>query len=475
METVDILIEDGDLLTMCGDGIGYIGKGAVAIAGNSIAAVGRADEIRKTCRAKRVIDATDMAVLPGFIDGHLHTVIALLRGVGQDARSWHVGMDPYFNHMTIEAVEAGAQISAIEAIRAGTTTFCDIGPAMPLVLPFYERVGIRACVCSLISQVPPVESTIRDGELLPFDEDIGRQRLQENIEIIESWNGKAKGRISVMLGPQAADYCSVELFGEIYALAEKHNLRVHMHLAQDEREMRQVELRYGKRPVQFLQDLGFLSDRLIVAHLIYCTDDEVREVAESGAAMAFCPSSLLICDGILPPADVFLQAGGRVCLGTDETSSNNGVNLFSEMKIAALAMKMKRRDPAFFPAWQALRLVTIDGARALGLDDIIGSLEAGKRADIILIDLQRPSLAPVLRDPVRNLVPNLVLSARGDEVVLSMVDGRVIYENGKIITIDEKESLEFIGRAAREVNEGAAEEVMRRKTPQYRFTVDGKY
>lgn len=475
METVDILIEEGDLFTMRGDGVGYVEKGAVAVTGNSITAVGATDELRKTYDAKRVINAEGMAVLPGFIDGHLHTVIALLRGVGQDAPSWHIGMDPYFNSMTIEAVEAGAQLSAIEAIRAGTTTLCDIGPAMPLVLPFYERVGIRACVCSLISQVPPVESIIPEGELLPFDEEIGKQRLQENIELIEQWNGKAQGRISVMLGPQAADYCSVDLFEKILDLVEKHNLRVHMHLAQDLREIRQVELRYGKRPVQFLQDLGFLTDRLIAAHLIYCTDDEVRAVAESGAAMAFCPSSLLICDGILPPADIFLESGGPVCLGTDETSSNNGVNLFSEMKIAALAMKMKRQDPAFFPAWQALRLATVDGARALGLGDIIGSLEAGKRADIILVDLQKPSLLPSLREPVRNIVPNLVLSARGDEVVMSIVDGNVLYENGRITTIDEEESLAFITRAAGEVNRGAAEEVIRRGTPQYRFTSEGKY
>jgi 5-methylthioadenosine/S-adenosylhomocysteine deaminase len=197
--------------------------------------------------------------------------------------------------------------------------------------------------------------------------------------------------------------------------------------------------------------------------MVKCTDEEVALIAESGASMAFCPSSLIICDGIVPPADVFLDSGGTACFGTDETSSNNGANIFSEMKIGSLALKMKRRDPTYLPAWKALRMATIEGARSLGLDHEIGSLEAGKKADIILVDLQKPSMLPALREPVRNITPNLVLSARGDEVAMSIIDGTVIYENGRIKTIEEEKLLKFVQEVSDVVNQEASREVKKGK------------
>ena len=278
-----------------------------------------------------------------------------------------------------------------------------------------------------------------------------------------------------MIGPQGPDYCSVELFKRIKEVARKHDLKIHMHIGQGDREILQMKNRYGKRPVEFLQEIGYLDEQLLAVHMVLCTDEEVEQIARSGASMAFCPSSLIICDGIVPPADVFVRAGGNVCLGTDETSSNNGTNIFSEMKIAALALNMKNEDTTFMPTWRVLRMATIEGAHALGLGHEIGSLEEGKKADVILVDLKKPSMMPVLRSPVRNIVPNLVLSARGDEVVMSIIDGKVIYENGKIATIDEDELLEFVQQETEAVNEQASKEVIRRKTFQHRMTAEGKY
>jgi len=472
---VDLLIVHGDILTMAGEGVGYVADGSVAVNGNEIVAVGPSSDLEKRYEAKRVIDAKNKAVLPGLIDGHLHTVIGILRGLGQDARSWHEGVDPFFEQLTPDAVLAGAYLCAIEAVRAGTTTFGDYGPGMLITLPFYEKLGVRAKVCTLISEVPPVESLLREGELYPFDPQIGQMRLQENLEVINNWNGGAGGRITTMIGPQGADYCSVALFEKIKDIAEQRDLKIHMHIGQGEREILQMKNRYGKRPVEFLHEIGYLDERLLAVHMVKCTNDEVAHIAESGASMAFCPSSLIICDGIVPPADVFLDHGGSVCLGTDETSSNNGTNVFSELKLGSLALKMKRQDPEYLPAWKALRMATIEGARAIGLDRDIGSLEPGKKADIILVDLQKPPTLPVLREPVRNIVPNLVLSARGDEVAVSIIDGKIIYENGRITTIDEQELLGFVQKVSDEVNLEASREVKKRKTFQHRLTLEGKY
>jgi 5-methylthioadenosine/S-adenosylhomocysteine deaminase len=472
---IDILLTHADVFTMAGDGVGYLEDGAVAVEGNAIVAVGPTSELEARYAAKRTIDATLKAVLPGLIDGHVHTAIAILRGLGQDAPTWHEGVDPFFERLRADSVLAGAQLSSIEAIRAGTTTLGDYGPGIVLALPFYDRLGVRARVCSLISEVPPVESLLKEGELYPFEPSIGRTRLQENLELLEKWNGAADGRFTVMIGPQGADYCSVDLFREIKRTAIEHGLKVHMHIGQGEREILQMRHRYGKRPVEFLEEIGYLDDQLLAVHMVLCTDEEVEKIARSGASMAFCPSSLIICDGIVPPADVFLNAGGNVCLGTDETSSNNGTNLFSEMKLASLALNMKNRDPTRMPTWKVLRMATIDGAKAIGLDHEIGSLEAGKKADLILIDLKRPSMTPVLRSPVRNIVPNLVLSARGDEVEMSIIDGKVVYEDGKITTIDEEAVLESVQRIAEEVNAQASGEVTRRRTSQQRMTTEGRY
>jgi 5-methylthioadenosine/S-adenosylhomocysteine deaminase len=472
---IDILITHGDVFTMEGAGVGYIEDGAVAVDGSKIIAVGPTSELERAYSAHRTIDATMKAVLPGLIDGHLHTVIATLRGLGQDAPTWHEGVDPYFEQLTPDSVLAGAQLSSIEALHAGTTTLGDYGPGMLMALPFYERLGIRATVCTLISEVAPVESTLAEGELYPFDPSIGEMRLMENMELIEKWNGAAGGRFSVMIGPQGADYCTVELFDKIRKTAEKHDLKIHMHIGQGDREILQMKNRYGKRPVEFLGEIGYLNERLIAVHMVKCTDEEVARIARSGASMAFCPSSLIICDGVVPPADVFSRAGGVVCLGTDETSSNNGTNIFSEMKLGSLALNMKNQDPTYMPTWKVLRMATIEGAKAVGLDGEIGSLEQGKKADIILVDLQRPSMMPVLRSPVRNIVPNLVLSARGDEVCLSIIDGKIIYENGKITTIDEEDLLEFAQQETDAVNEQASREVIKRETYQYRLTEERKY
>jgi 5-methylthioadenosine/S-adenosylhomocysteine deaminase len=472
---IDILLTNGDVFTMAGDGVGYLEKGAVAIDGNRILAVGPSSEIEAKYQARRTIDATMKAVLPGLIDGHLHTVIAILRGLGQDAPTWHEGVDPFFEQLTPAAVLAGAQLSAIEAIRAGTTTLGDYGPGMPIALPFYEKLGVRARVCTLISEVPPVESILEEGELYPFSRAIGESRLKENLDLVEHWNGAANGRISVMIGPQGPDYCSEELFGKIKAAAERHGLKLHMHIGQGDREMLQMRNRYRMRPVEFLERIGYLDEQLIAAHMVKCSDEEVERIAASGASMAFCPSSLILCDGIVPPADVFLRAGGKVCLGTDETSSNNGTNLFSEMKLASLALDMKNQDPTRMPTWKVLRMATIEGAEAIGLGDEIGSLEPGKKADLILVDLRKPSMMPVLREPVRNIVPNLVLSARGEEVAMSIIDGEVVYENGRIVTIAEDELLDRVQRVSEQVSARASSEVRWRKTFQHRLTLEGRY
>ena len=188
------------------------------------------------------------------------------------------------------------------------------------------------------------------------------------------------------------------------------------------------------------------------------TDQEAALVAKSGAGMVVCPGSIAIIDGIVPPSSAFQRAGGNCALGSDQAPGNNCHNIINEMKNVALFNKIKNADPEVLPAWKALRMATIEGARAISLGDSIGSLEEGKSADFIAIDLRKPTMLPVYTKPMRNIVPNFVYSARGDEVILSVVDGKVIYRNGKILSLDEEAIFDEVQGFTDDIGEKASDE-----------------
>ena len=211
-----------------------------------------------------------------------------------------------------------------------------------------------------------------------------------------------------------------------------------MHVQQGDRETYQIVQRYGKRPTAFLDELGYLDESLIAVHLTDCTDEEAALIAKRGASMIVNPGSIGIIDGIVCPSVAFQEAGGMVALGSDQAPGNNCHNIINEMKNVCLFNKIKYQNPEVMPAWKALRMATIEGAKAVGLGDTVGSLESGKRADFIAIDLNCPSMLPVYTYPMRNMVPNLVYSARGAEVSLVAVDGKVIMQDGTFTYVDEK-------------------------------------
>ena len=185
-----------------------------------------------------------------------------------------------------------------------------------------------------------------------------------------------------------------------------------------------------------MRDIELLDERVIAVHLTDCTEEEAKMVARTGASMIVNPGSIAIIDGIVCPSVAFQEAGGNCALGSDQAPGNNCHNIFNEMKNVALFNKIKYQDPEVMPAWRALRMATIEGARAVGLGDIIGSLEAGKEADFIAIDLDKPTMLPVFTHPMRNIVPNIVYSARGEEVSLCAVQGQVIYRDGEFANVD---------------------------------------
>jgi 5-methylthioadenosine/S-adenosylhomocysteine deaminase len=391
-----------------------------------------------------------------LIDAHMHTQLAPLRGVAQDVSHWmQLALAPYDRHLSDEAALAGSRLNIIEALKAGTTTMLDYDTPVPGWAEFYQQVGVRARLAPVINALPPAGMAgWKVGDLYPFDEAAGRASIEAALAFARDWHGAAEGRITVMVGAHAPDMMPREMLLDVKRLAEREGLMIHMHVAQGDREIEQMMKRYGQRTPAYLDALGYLDEQLLAVHLTEATEEEAALIARRGAHMALCSGSIGIIDGIVPPAHAFHQAGGLVALGSDQACGNNCNNIFNEMKLTALFNKIRYRDPTVMPAWEVLRMATIEGARAVGLGDETGSLEEGKQADLILVNLRAPNLSPVLQSPIRNIVPNLVYAASGHEVELVMVAGRVLVQQGRVLTADEA--------AIRDEAQTQAEQVARR-------------
>jgi len=449
---LDILITNATLITMEGRGLGIIENGSVGIRGNKIAVVGRTDEIRRNHDAHRVIDATGKAVMPGLIDAHFHSAIAILRGVAQDINNWlQEGIWPFIKAMGKEESVRGSLVNIIEGVKAGTTTFCDFDYYMNDIVQNHIKVGSRARVAETVNEIQDRIDSFAPGELYEFNSSVGEEKLQNNIRLIEEFHGAHDGRITCLFGPQAADMVSAELLLEIRELAEKYETMIYMHVAQGDRELNQMLKRYGKRSVPHLDDMGYLDEKLIAVHLYEATPDETTLVAQRGCSLIVCSGSIGLVRGMVPPLTDFLRHSEKAGLGTDQAPGNNCSNMFNEMKLTALFNKCKAKDPTVMPAWQVMKLATIGAARAIGMEREIGSIKEGKKADIIIIDLEQPNLCPVITEPVRNIVPNLVYAASGREVETVIIDGRVVMEDREMKTVDEKQAIREAQKAADEL------------------------
>lgn len=473
MKKVDMIVKAQHFYTMEGDGVGYKNDAAMIVDGGKIVDFIKIDKIDSEYSAEEVIDMKEHAIFPGFVDGHMHTACNVMRGLAQDTSNWMMyGLQPFDNAASNEAKDAGSELAVIEAVKAGTTTLGDYEFEMNNVCKFIDKVGARGNITQNIRAAK--RKVYKPGELYEFDDEQGEHALKRNIELFDRWNNKSGGRIKILFGPQGADFVSPEMLLKIQKVAKERKSKIHMHVQQGDRETYQIVKRYGKRPAEFLRDLGYLDESLIAVHLTDCTDEETKMIAASGAAMIVNPASIGIIDGIVCPSVVFQENGGKVGLGSDQSPGNNCHNIIHEMKNVCLFNKIKYGNPEVMPAWRALRMATIEGAQAIGLGDVTGSLEIGKHADFIAVNLSYPSMQPVYTYPMRNIVPNLVYSARGWEVDLSAVDGKIIMKNQKLINIDENESFERVKKYPSIIGENGAKEFFEINGTNARFMREGK-
>lgn len=419
----DLLVLGGIVVTM-DPARSVLPDGGLAIRDGSIVAVGPREEIARTHVAPTVVDAAGDLVIPGLIDGHTHIAMTLFRGLADDL-PLHVWLERHIwpaerRFIQPETVRWGSRLGIAELTRAGVTTICDMYFYEHIVAEEADAMGVRGVLGQAILDLSgpqglDVEATCAYAT-----------------EYVERW--REHRRIVPALAPHAIYTVSDDLFRRVHALAERLDAPVLTHLAETRDEDRDVRARHGRSPVQHLASLGVLDARLVAAHCVWVDAEDIALLAAGRTGVVHNPrSNLKLASGVAPVPDM-LCAGVRVGLGTDGAASNNELDLLAEIQLAALLHKGVRLDPLAVPASAAFEMATIGGARALGLDHLIGSLEPGKRADVVIVDLDEDNLVP-LYDPVSHLA----YAVEAADVRTVVIDGHVVVQDRVLLTADDTE------------------------------------
>ncbi|THF78416.1 amidohydrolase [Cohnella fermenti] len=413
------LIENGLFVTMNPEQPVF--KGWLSVEGTAIAAMGEGEapaELRDTASEK--IDGEGHLFLPGLVNTHGHAAMSLLRGLADDLvlQDWLENhMWPMEGKFTGDDVYWGTSLAAAEMILSGTTTFLDMYDHMDRVAEVVENSGLRATLArGVIGLCPP---------------DVQTAKLEEAVSFAKRWHGGANGRIQVMMSPHAPYTCPPDYIERIVAAAHELQLPLHTHMSETSAEVASNVKDYGARPVAHLDKLGLFSRPSLVAHAVHLTDEEIALLAERGVAVSHNPvSNLKLASGVARVPEL-LRAGVTVSLGTDSAASNNNLDLFEEIRLAALLHKGVSGDPTAVPAAEALRMGTVYGAKALGLEGTVGVLKPGMKADLIGVSIRKPHFVPAT-----DYVSHLVYAASGADVAHVWVDGKQLLRNRELLTLD---------------------------------------
>lgn len=394
---------------------------ALAFDNGEITYVGPTPDPSELSKYDEVIDAKGKIIMPGLVNTHCHAAMSLLRGYADDLplQEWlETKMWPMEAQFTKDHVKWGTYLSLIEMLRTGTTSFVDMYDHMDQVAEAVDESGMRAALCRGVIGFPP---------------EARQSKLDEATSFAKNWHGQAGGRITTMMAPHAPYTCPPDYIRQIVDKAAELDLPIHIHMSETEKEVAQNVEDYGARPPAHLEKLGVFHRPTLVAHAVWLNDEELDLLADRDVRVSHNPiSNLKLASGVAP-VPLMLQKGIVVSLGTDSSASNNNLNLFEEMKLAALLHKGVCRDPLLVPAKEAVRMATKGGAEAMFIGDRVGSLEVGKRADFIALRTDRAHFQP-FADPLSHIV----YAASGAEVQDVWVEGRQLVSDGELLTIDEE-------------------------------------
>lgn len=369
--------------------------------------------------ADKVIDGKDKLVIPGFINCHTHSYMSFMRNVADDLSfmDWLFGtIDPIEQQMTDEDTYWGANLAIIEMMKSGTTCFNDMQMNIHQTTRAVKESGMRAVICR--------------GLVGSGNDEAGQSRLRQAYE--ERDAAADCDRLTFRLGPHAPFTCDDAFLKIVAAEAKKENMGIHIHLSESESEISQIQEKYGCTPITLAEKCGIFDVPAIAAHCVQVTDEDIDILKRKNVSVVTNPASNMKLGNGFAPIAKMLEKGVNVCLGTDGAASNNCLNMFHELSLLTLIHKGTGRTPQCISAKEGFRIATINGARALGLEKEIGSIEVGKKADLAILDLNTPSLTPR-----NNLLAGLSYSANGSEVDTVIINGQITMEGRKILTMDE--------------------------------------
>ncbi|NLL38922.1 MAG: amidohydrolase [Clostridiales bacterium] len=369
--------------------------------------------------AETVLDGTGKLLMPGLVNGHTHAYMTVFRNYADDLAftDWLFGnILPLEDRLLPEDAYWGTMLGYMEMLRTGTTCSLDMYIFPDEAAKARQECGIRA---------------VMSRGLTGSSEDPGggERRLREAVAEIEKWKG-SEG-LSFMLAPHAPYTCDPGYLREVVATADQLDVGLNIHVSESQDEINQINEKYGCSPVELLDEAGVLKSNTVAAHCVYLSDSDIEIMAQRGISVATNPVSNLKLGNGFAPMQKLLARGINVCLGTDGAASNNALNMFRDLNYLTLLHKGTTRDAGFLSAYEGLKIATANGAKALGLGGVTGEIRKGMKADLILLDIEKPWMKPE-----NNLISALAYSANGSEVDTVLVDGKILYKNGEYMTID---------------------------------------
>ncbi len=437
---VDMLIKNAKYVVTMDAGRRIIRGGAVALDGTKIVDVGKSVDLERKYSAETVIDAKDKVVLPGFVNVHTHAGSAINRGVCDDLPNvLHTIFLPLEGQQTKEERQKIARAGLLDDVKSGTTC---VGDDLRVAEDVW-KIGLRGVLNMPIRDADTTSYDFAHHLRYSYKPEIGEKMVDEGLCGMRMWDGAGNGRITCHFGPHAPDYCSKELLERVRDLANKHRKRVTIHLAQNPQEVHQVQSLYSKTPVEFLRDIGFLELDIYAAHCMYLSPSDTETLKQANTRICHSPLNTVRFRGCVAPLLEWINLGMTVGLCTDGAGGGDML----EFGKAALALQRARAGQSY-PLYlirggpppkpmKILEMMTIDAARVLGLEKEIGSLEVGKKADVILLDIKKPHLTPMI-DPIGSIIHY----AFGSDVDTSIIDGKIVMANRMIRNVNEQEVLE---------------------------------
>lgn len=435
MQDVDLIIT-GSKALLLDEKNTCLNNAAVAVNGDKIIAVDDSKKILKQFEAKKIIVAGDSLIMPSFVNCHTHAAMTCFRGIADDLElmDW---LNNYIfpaeaKNVNKELAYWGSLLGAAEMIKSGTTMFCDMYIFEDETARAAKEAGIRCLVGEVLFDFPsPNFKTPEEG--------VAYTKM-----LIEKWQDDPL--VNIMIEPHALYTCSQPLLADVKKLSEEFNVPIGLHLLENAAEKKQLEEKFGKGAVSFLKDIGYLNEQLVAFHCVHFTEEDMKMFADYGCKVSHNPASnMKLASGVAPVPEM-IKAGVTVGLGTDGCASNNNLDMIKEMGTTAKLHKVARLDPTVMDAQTVVRMATIEGAKTLGMEKKIGSLESGKKADIIVIGLNEPHLTPLYCE-----YSHLVYAASGADVDTVIINGKVVMENRKLLTINEQNVMQKVRDIATKV------------------------